>query len=83
MFNGKIIKKQNISGMLDKPQTVYVAEMYFNNRLEFPSIGDDKKLYIATDEDSIYRFDGVDLIYKCVGRDYEEIEQIQDYLKEN
>lgn len=39
----------------------------FNIHAEFPNIGDAKKLYVATDEDKIYRWDSTQLIYICIG----------------
>lgn len=60
-------------------------ELYFNNRLEFPAIGKDKCLYIATDENIAYTFDTEKNIYKILRSsttsDPENIEVIQSVLK--
>lgn len=66
-----------VKGLLDKALSVYVRELEFNNRFEFPSIGKADMLYIALDEKAVYIFDGEQNIYRCVGRNYEEIEIIQ------
>ena len=50
--------------------------LVFKNRFEFPSVGIETKLYIATDENRTYRWDGVDMIYKIVGADWHEIQLI-------
>ncbi len=34
---------------------------------EFPNVGIINRLYLAEDTNSIYRWDGINLIYRCVG----------------
>lgn len=51
------------------------AEVY-KNHFEFPSVGDPYKIYIATEENAVYRYDENQLFYFCVGRDYEQIDVI-------
>ena len=66
-----------VKGLLDKAQSVYVRELEFKNRFEFPSIGRSDMLYIALDEHAAYIFDDEQNVYHCIGRDYREIEIIQ------
>lgn len=47
-----------------------------SNKYELPTVGDENKIYIAVEENSIYRWDDKDLLYYCIGRDYNEIEFI-------
>lgn len=72
-----------VQGRLRNPEKVYVKELHFSTHYEFPSIGDEDKLYIATDENAQYRYDALDHTYHCVGRDPEDIEAIQIRLKED
>lgn len=44
--------------------------------LSFPSIGTSESLYIATEENAIYRWDDTKLMYYCIGRDYNDIKII-------
>lgn len=44
--------------------------------LNFPTIGDEKQIYIDTTENSTYRWDDASLKYYCIGRDYKQIEII-------
>lgn len=81
--SGSVNGGQDIGGNVDKAQSVYVKELYFASRFYFPSIGEDDKLYIATDEKALYIFDTTQNIYYCVGRDYNEIGSIQCQLKED
>lgn len=53
-------------------EIVYVATNY----LEFPSIGNIKQIYIDTENNALYRWDGTATKYFCVGRDYNEIQII-------
>ena len=39
------------------------AELIFSNRLEFPNVGREDRLYIAVDENTAYRFDPAQNIY--------------------
>lgn len=76
-ITGNINGLGSISGQIGKAQSVYVRELVFKNRFEFPNIGKADMLYIALDEKAVYIFDGEKNIYRCVGRNYEEIEIIQ------
>ena len=76
-ITGNINGSGTIGGQIGKAQNVYVKELEFANRFEFPNIGKADMLYIALDEKAVYIFDGEKNIYRCVGRNYEEIEMIQ------
>ena len=78
--SGSISDSQNISGNVDKAENIYVKEIEFNNRYEFPSIGKENMIYVARDENRAYRFDEESLTYYCIGSDYNEIEVIQGIL---
>ncbi len=78
--SGGISDNQNISGNVDKAENIYVKEIEFNNRYEFPSIGKENMIYVARDENKTYRFDEESLTYYCIGSDYNEIEVIQGIL---
>lgn len=56
--------------------------LVFKNRFEFPNIGSESVLYIAKDENAIYRFSATDNTYIFVGTDYHEVESIQCKLRE-
>ncbi|MBS7328943.1 MAG: hypothetical protein KIG68_09415 [Oxalobacter sp.] len=43
----------------------------------FPNLGEDNSLYIAQDENALYRWDTATLRYICVGRDWQDIEIIR------
>lgn len=81
--SGGINDSQNISGNVDKAENIYVKEIEFNNRYEFPSIGKENIIYVARDENALYIFDTTQNIYHCIGRDYNEIGSIQCQLKED
>lgn len=72
-----ISSKQKITGNISKAENIYVTELIFSNHFEFPAIGEENKLYIAKDENAIYRFNKADNIYICLSRDYTEINIIQ------
>lgn len=80
IISGKVEPNAVIKGVVEKPESVIVKELNFNNRFEFPSIGKTDMLYIATDENRIYRFDEESITYYCIGSDYNEIEVIQGIL---
>lgn len=75
-ISGKISAKGNVSGKLGRADRVNIKELTFANRFEFPSIGEADKMYIATDENAVYRYDEADRAYYCIGRDYKNIEVI-------
>lgn len=52
-------------------------ELHFKTRLEFPAIGSEGILYIATDENLIYRFDAVSTSYISLGSGDREIANIK------
>ena len=74
-ISGAVGGSGTIGGQIGKAQGV--RELVFKNRFEFPNIGKADMLYIAWDEKAVYIFDGEKNIYRCVGRNYEEIEMIQ------
>ena len=74
-ISGNVSGSGTIGGQIGKAQGV--RELVFKNRFEFPNIGKADMLYIALDEKAVYIFDGEKNIYRCVGRNYEEIEMIQ------
>ena len=76
-ISGNVSGSGSVSGQIGKAQNVYVKELEFKNRFEFPSIGRSDMLYIALDEHAAYIFDGEQNVYICIGRDYREIEIIQ------
>lgn len=53
-----------------------LVQSQYESKLAFPSVGNDKILYVDLTDNSIWRFDLNNLIYVCVGRDYTEIETI-------
>lgn len=76
-ITGNINGAGSVSGQIGKAQSVYVRELEFKNRFEFPSIGKSDMIYVATDEHAAYIFDGEQNVYICIGRDYKEITVIQ------
>lgn len=68
-----INSKRNIRADLRNPDKVYVKELFFSNRFEFPAIGDGDKLYIARDEHMSYYFDEDSMMYVAVGLQLEDI----------
>lgn len=81
-IDGGIRGSVPIGGKIENPKTVYVKELRFANHYEFPSIGEEGCLYIAKDENAVYRYDKQERAYFCVGRDPTMIEAIQVKLKE-
>ena len=79
-MSGSLNADTGMSGDLKMAERVYVKEVEFNNRFEFPSIGNDNMLYVAKDEHKIYIFDANNLNYVVVGSDYAEIKIIQGIL---
>lgn len=76
-ISGNIGEKKSVTGNVARPETVYVRELDFKSRFEFPSVGDGQTLYIATDENMIYRFDEIRLAYERLGSNWREIEMIE------
>ena len=79
-MSGSLNADTGMSGDLKMAERVYEKEVEFDNRFEFPSIGNDNMLYVAKDEHKIYIFDTNNLNYVVVGSDYSEIEMIQGIL---
>ena len=79
-ISGNIGNNGTVNGDIQKAENIYVKETEFNNRYEFPSIGKDNIIYVAKDENKIYRFNEDSLTYYCIGSDYNEIEVIQGIL---
>ena len=79
-ISGNIGNNGAVNGDIQKAENIYVKETEFNNRYEFPSIGKDNIIYVAKDENKIYRFNEDSLTYYCIGSDYNEIEVIQGIL---
>ena len=69
-----INSKGNIRADLRNPDKVYVKELFFSNRFEFPAVGEGDKLYIARDEHMSYYFDEDGMSYVAVGLQLEDIE---------
>ena len=78
--SGGISDSQNISGNVSKAENIYVKEIEFNNRREFPNIGKENMVYVAKDENKMYIFNPSTLVYEVVGSNYNEIEIIQGTL---
>lgn len=76
-ISGGINNLISVEGNVDKADNIYVKELYFENRYNFPNIGKGNMIYIATDEKASYVFDTVQNVYYCIGRDYNEIKTIQ------
>ena len=79
-MSGSLNTDTGMSGSLNMAERVYVKEVEFDNRFEFPSIGDDNMLYVAKDEHKIYIFNLLSNNYEVVGSDYTEINTIQGIL---
>ena len=47
-------------------ETTNVTNLIFSTKLEFPDTGNSENLYIATDENAIYRFDVGQNDYICL-----------------
>ena len=59
----------------------YTEQVVFNTHNEFPNIGDSSKLYVATDEDIIYRWDSTSVIYVAIsGGSGSDFNVIKNYL---
>ena len=48
-------------------------QIKFHTKFEFPNTGSSDLLYVAIDENQIYRWDSTDLVYRVVGSDYNDI----------
>ena len=81
-ISGSINNLISVEGCIERAENIYVKELYFENRYNFPNIGKPNMIYIATDENASYIFDTAQNVYHCIGRDYNEISTIQCQLKE-
>lgn len=73
---------EEIDAAVDTVASLYNnKELIFSTHEEFPNIGDVEKLYIATDENAIYRFDGDLNIYKKIKSGL-DVDSIQSKLTE-
>ena len=81
-ISGTINSNGYVEGSVEKAENIFVKELYFENRYNFPNIGKPNMIYIATDEKASYIFDTAQNVYHCIGRDYNEITAIQCGLKE-
>ena len=70
-LTGSVVPRGSVGGNIRAAQKVYVRELVFDHRFEFPSVGEADKLYIAKDENAIYRFDEDEMGYVALS--------IQDY----
>lgn len=55
--NSNILVKGTVSGAVSKAKSVIVKEVEFGNKAEFPSRGYHKYIYVALDENKLYRWD--------------------------
>lgn len=76
-YNGK--DTDNIEMIVDNKDgtiSANIIQTQYKTRLEFPSIGSERLIYIDLSENSLWRFDAENLRYVCVGRDYSNLETI-------
>lgn len=66
MITGTLSKTGAITGKVLLAEETAVTELMFASRLEFPNIGQPGKLYIATDENTAYRFDATSNTYEQI-----------------
>lgn len=75
-LTGSVVPRGSVGGNVKAARRVYVKELVFDNRFEFPSVGEADKLYIAKDENSIYRWDEDEMVYTALGLQLEDIKHI-------
>lgn len=75
-IGGKVSTTAKVGGKVRNPDKVYVKELVFSTHYEFPSVGEADKLYIAKDENAIYRFDEDEMGYTILGLQAEDIKFI-------
>lgn len=75
-LNVEINKDTFLNGGIKEAVDFSKKELYFSNRFEFPSIGQEDRLYVASDEGAVYLFSAETLCYICMGRDYNKIDTI-------
>lgn len=61
---------------LDYAENISGKPLVFATRFEFPNTGKDYILYIATDEEQVYRYDVSTGTYKIVGSNWRDIDLI-------
>lgn len=87
-IRSELQKQKSVSGLINQNDSIK-GSIIFNslqlgsnsiitkpNKYEFPSIGAQDVLYIATDENKVYRWDDTELKYFVVGTNYEDIKII-------
>lgn len=57
VIKGGVSTRGNVTGGISRAETVIIKEVEFHNRCEFPQRGYTGYLYVATDENKIYRWD--------------------------
>lgn len=57
IVSGGVKTSGRLNGSVEKATSVIVKEVEFHNRFEFPQRGYTGYLYVATDEEKIYRWD--------------------------
>lgn len=72
-INAVISGRGHVSGNVGRAQTVYARELEFDTRLDFPNIGDGKTLYIAIDENRLYRWSSEELAYIPLSGDSQNV----------
>lgn len=77
---GKVHGK--IEGVVEKAHCECEEHLVFKSYKEFPNIGEADKLYVATDEDTVYCFDTELSVYKLVGCNPGNIKEIYCKLEE-
>lgn len=65
--------KGKISGIVGRAGTVYVRELEFQHRAAFPVQGNSKYLYIATDENRLYRWSSEESEYIPLSGDSQNV----------
>lgn len=87
-IRSELQKQKSVSGFINQNDLIK-GSILFNslqldshsiitkpNKYEFPSIGAQDVLYVATDENKVYRWDDTELKYFVVGTNYEDIKII-------
>lgn len=57
VIKGGVSTRGNVTGGISRAETVIIKEVEFHNRFEFPQRGYTGYLYVAIDEEKIYRWD--------------------------
>ena len=66
--------KSDVQDIKDNPQ------IEFNTHQDFPAIGKSNTLYLATDENVIYRWDNDNLIYIAIAGSGSDFDTIQNFI---